>query len=858
METTRPESVRQDLLALLPGLRRLAGRLLRGDEADDVVQETAVVALGGSAAPLRAGWLRGVTRNLSHRHIRDATRRRRREALVARPEAVAAAAEVVSVAERTRVLQHLALLDDRYRRAIELRYFEDLPPREAAARLGLPVETVRTHVRRGIEQLRMRLDVDHRHDRRGLAHGLALLAGVQPRGARWIPLLAGGLLVALLGAGAVLWWPREPHGRSFKLEASRVDEPSQRTDGSMQPGLSGTVRDDAPGEAPAEEGGAPAEGATLGGSRVARGDPHARGAHVATPSTDASSVPASEATALSPEAQRVARALEPWSVPWFLLVKERKAAVGWSEALKLPDALLPDAGTRWVGTVLATSRGQAGPVPSFGMARFELPQSLYVAWRGSHAPHEVKALEGETFGEMLARALGPLPASRFDEARFAAQVVSSHRDALDEATWRSDEASPQALLERRAPRGVTFHLPHRPPPASWTGLAPDPELDRHPLHGLSLGEALEVAAWFDSTLPDEISWELAARQLARRQLQGGQVVPWDATWTSPAKPMREPPPTVNGGRPLEPKRVATLAVDAPDPRFYRHDAAHVLGNVAEWTASAVLGPWGELDKRDRPLRFPDMTPVWVPWIALRGGSAWDDDPLALAVSFRGFLLQPGESFDYRTGETVEKLTGTPLPGRRVERAGIRLARWETRAQTSGHALSAWLLARNWAPTELGAWETAARTGPDAGPAGELDLELRPRPPGVDVAVTLHRPLDVVWDPERATWATAVWQDQRMLRRWRDLAPAKSAEVNRLVVGLVDLHAPPRATQAIELPGLSARPPEAGPHAVILRIDGDEHVQIELMHLIRGSLHRVVSDAKEGEAPASQAELVWAS
>ena len=43
METTRPESVRQDLLALLPGLRRLAGRLLRDGGYDFDVVHTSLL-----------------------------------------------------------------------------------------------------------------------------------------------------------------------------------------------------------------------------------------------------------------------------------------------------------------------------------------------------------------------------------------------------------------------------------------------------------------------------------------------------------------------------------------------------------------------------------------------------------------------------------------------------------------------------------------------------------------------------------------------------------------------------------------------------------------------------------------------
>jgi len=54
---------------------------------------------------------------------------------------------------RARVLQAVAELDDHYREVVRLRFFEDLTPTEIAARLRLPVETVRTRVKRGLAQV---------------------------------------------------------------------------------------------------------------------------------------------------------------------------------------------------------------------------------------------------------------------------------------------------------------------------------------------------------------------------------------------------------------------------------------------------------------------------------------------------------------------------------------------------------------------------------------------------------------------------------------------------------------------------------------------------------------------------------
>ena len=48
-------------------------------------------------------------------------------------------------------------LDEPYQTTMLLRFFEDLPPRVVAERMGVPVETVRTRTKRACETLRARL-----------------------------------------------------------------------------------------------------------------------------------------------------------------------------------------------------------------------------------------------------------------------------------------------------------------------------------------------------------------------------------------------------------------------------------------------------------------------------------------------------------------------------------------------------------------------------------------------------------------------------------------------------------------------------------------------------------------------------
>ena len=75
--------------------------------------------------------------------------------------------EILSRAEEIERVARCALqLDEPYRTTILLRFIEGLPPRAVAKRLDVPVETVRTHIQRGLARLRARLDEEHHGDRR--------------------------------------------------------------------------------------------------------------------------------------------------------------------------------------------------------------------------------------------------------------------------------------------------------------------------------------------------------------------------------------------------------------------------------------------------------------------------------------------------------------------------------------------------------------------------------------------------------------------------------------------------------------------------------------------------------------------
>ena len=171
------------LLAHREWARGLARALVRDPaDADDLEQTAWLEAI--RRPPARDEGLRGWFATLLRRRARDrwreGERRGRREAASARPDAARPTAEVVADAEAHRlVVEALMALEEPFRETLLLRFFEDLPPREIAARSGAPVETVRSRTRRGLERLRERLDGGRPAGRAAWVAVIAPLAGIR-------------------------------------------------------------------------------------------------------------------------------------------------------------------------------------------------------------------------------------------------------------------------------------------------------------------------------------------------------------------------------------------------------------------------------------------------------------------------------------------------------------------------------------------------------------------------------------------------------------------------------------------------------------------------------------------------------
>lgn len=161
------------LLAHREWVERAARALVHGDaEADDLQQEAWLGVL--ERPPARApasprGWLGQVLRFTAIDAVRRSEVRRRHERAASRPERVTnTPAHLVERAETMNLVAATVLaLDEPYRTTVLLRYFEGLEARAIAELQGVPVETVRTRLKRGLSRLREALDPGPEGKRRG-------------------------------------------------------------------------------------------------------------------------------------------------------------------------------------------------------------------------------------------------------------------------------------------------------------------------------------------------------------------------------------------------------------------------------------------------------------------------------------------------------------------------------------------------------------------------------------------------------------------------------------------------------------------------------------------------------------------
>ena len=202
-------------------LRALARGLVgAGADADDLVQRTYLRVLERAPArPLHLrAWLRRVVLRLARDERRADERRLARDVAgsgAAGSETAPADALVQRMELHQRLVALVLALDPPYRSIVLLHHFDGLTVAKAAERLGVPLETARTRLRRTLQTLRAQLDAK-------LGGGEATLAALLPF--LGVPLVSTTTKLSLAAAslvlfgGVVLW--RLGAGDSA---ASRVD-----------------------------------------------------------------------------------------------------------------------------------------------------------------------------------------------------------------------------------------------------------------------------------------------------------------------------------------------------------------------------------------------------------------------------------------------------------------------------------------------------------------------------------------------------------------------------------------------------------------------------------------------------------
>lgn len=149
--------------------------------AADIEQETWLAALKhppSSSTSIRS-WLSSVAHNIVCTMHRSDTRRKSREqqATVHRP--IPTPDEISAREEaRRRMVEAVLSLEEPYLTTVLLRFYENRSAREVSEALDVPLSTVKTRIRRGLQQIKEKLDEDYSSSRKLWVLSLSPLAGL--------------------------------------------------------------------------------------------------------------------------------------------------------------------------------------------------------------------------------------------------------------------------------------------------------------------------------------------------------------------------------------------------------------------------------------------------------------------------------------------------------------------------------------------------------------------------------------------------------------------------------------------------------------------------------------------------------
>jgi len=172
-----------DLLVHSDFVRSLACSLVKDQHrAADIEQQTWLMALENPPATNKPAisWLAKVIRNITINFYNKEKIYSKHLKAASNGSSLTDTNKIVEKEEiRRNLIETVLRLKEPYRTAIVLRYYDGLKPREISKQLDMPVERVRSHLKRGLNQLRQKLDAQHDGSRTKWLMALTPIAGLK-------------------------------------------------------------------------------------------------------------------------------------------------------------------------------------------------------------------------------------------------------------------------------------------------------------------------------------------------------------------------------------------------------------------------------------------------------------------------------------------------------------------------------------------------------------------------------------------------------------------------------------------------------------------------------------------------------